>query len=321
MMEILKALLYYDKYNYSRNRALGMSYLNRFLIEEDAQFECVAPSCIWEVFDENSLSIKPIDEIKSKICCSHFIIAGGHNDGRLGTLMSGRMNTFIKRMFKLMRQNYRTELHPNIMVTFIGSERLECVQTDRFKKFYKEGGKIKYEYKIRKGEERRKFFPSKILDAYKSVGDDIEDFFQRNKNEIMPNKTGPFIPFNLSKSLFVSDNSIITFHLSLISDDEEKRIISKYFTVFKYPTTLHEAESNYALSVCYRQSFIVEHDLDRWIREDQVKWYRIDEPDIWQERIMQNYRELEGHLQSQSDNISYIESSDIESSCSDPEKE
>ena len=35
-----KALIYDDtNYAYSRNRAAGMSYLNRFIIEEDTQFE------------------------------------------------------------------------------------------------------------------------------------------------------------------------------------------------------------------------------------------------------------------------------------------
>ena len=36
-----KALIYDDtKYAHSRNRAIGTNYLNRFLIEEETQFEC-----------------------------------------------------------------------------------------------------------------------------------------------------------------------------------------------------------------------------------------------------------------------------------------
>ena len=110
----------------------------------------------------------------------------------------------------------------------------------------------------------------------------------------------------------------------MISDDEAKRIVKKVVSKkFKHfnSTALNEAENNYALSVCYRQSFIAELDWSRWNAESQVKWYRINEPDIWQERIMQNYKELKPLFQCRSDYISYIESSDIESSCSDTENE
>ena len=148
-----------------------MSYLNRFLIDEDAQFECVAPLCIWDIFDKTSLSLIPINEIESIIGCSlsslgHFIIADGPN-GKFQYNTMYRMS----RLIQLVKQKSQAKLHLNIMITFIGCARLECVQTDRFKKFYREGDKIKYEYKI--------------LDAYKSVGDDIEDFYQRNKNEMI----------------------------------------------------------------------------------------------------------------------------------------
>ena len=79
-----------------------MSYLNRFLIDEDAQFECVAPLCtsnnIWQVIHETSLSIKWINEIDSKICRSHLIIAGRHHE-RATEIVTGRysINTLIKR--------------------------------------------------------------------------------------------------------------------------------------------------------------------------------------------------------------------------------
>ena len=156
-----------------------MSYLNRFLIEEDAQFECVASLCIWDIFDKTSLSLKPINEIESIIGCSlsslgQFIIAGGPN-GKFQYNTMYRMS----RLIQLVKQKSQAKLHLNIMVTFIGCARLECVQTDRFKKFYKESGKIKYK--------------NQILNAYKSVGDDLEVFFQRNKNEmITANELEPF---------------------------------------------------------------------------------------------------------------------------------
>ena len=132
----------------------------------------------------------------SKIsCCSHLIIAGGHDGGKPEIVMSGdSINTLIERMFNLMEQNYRTELPPNIMVTFIGSERLECVQTNRCKKFYREGDKIEY-----KSSELK----PKILDAYKSVGDDIEDFFQRNKKELTTANDKKPSSLELSTSLSV----------------------------------------------------------------------------------------------------------------------
>ena len=176
MMEILKALFYEDRYYYSRNRALGMSYLNRFLIEEDAHFECVAPSCILDTFDKTfwQLQLKQINEIETKQCVQ-FIIAGGHEEMlEVWTRMQQ-----IERMLTLVELKYQTEHPLNVLVTLIGCNRLECVQTDRFKKIYKEGGKIEYE--------------SKFLDAYKSVGDDLEDFYQRNKNEmITANEKQPF---------------------------------------------------------------------------------------------------------------------------------
>ena len=37
-----KVLICENDRAYSRNRAVGISYLNRFLIEEDTQFECAA---------------------------------------------------------------------------------------------------------------------------------------------------------------------------------------------------------------------------------------------------------------------------------------
>ena len=107
----------------------------------------------------------------------------------------------------------------------------------------------------------------------------------------------------------------------MISDDEEKRIISKKFNDFKYSTALHEIENNYALSVCYRQSFIhkpitLELGEFNW---SEKGWYKIVEPDPWQERIVSNYQELNGRFQYKNDYVSdYIY---VESSCSETESE
>ena len=94
----------------------------------------------------------------------------------------------------------------------------------------------------------------------------------------------------------------------------------KYLTDFKYPTTLHETESNYALSVCYRQSFIHKSIPEKIGERYYVRnvWHRVDEPEPWQEKIMDNFQEFvnRGRAQYKSDYIS-----DIESSCSESDSE
>ena len=126
----------------------------------------------------------------------------------------------------------------------------------------------------------------------------------------------------LCLDFFVNKNLIITFHLSLISDDEEKRIVSRKLKYFKYSSALKEAENNYALSICHRTSFIAKlREKSGWdFPVNTLEWYQIKETDLWQEKIIQNYKELAGRFQYPSDFISDIGSSDIEilcSSCSD----
>ena len=58
------------------------------------------------------------------------------------------------------------------LITRIKSERLQCVQKEQYKKLYKEasneGAKIKYD-------------KNTTLLVYKSIGDDIDDFYDRIK--------------------------------------------------------------------------------------------------------------------------------------------
>ena len=58
-------------------------------------------------------------------------------------------------------------------MTFVGCERLKCVQKERFENLYRAGARVEYKSQDSAADE--------TLEVYKSVGDDIEDFFQRNK--------------------------------------------------------------------------------------------------------------------------------------------
>ena len=127
-----KALIYDDtKYAYSRNRAAGMSYVNRFLIEEDTQFECagIVELRVFEGFEvwqylRNSFQ-SHLDRFSNKsnsdfIC--HFILSGdffwGETTGFLG-------------LWDFMNVNFEDMSY---LITHIGSERLECVQKEQYEK-------------------------------------------------------------------------------------------------------------------------------------------------------------------------------------------
>ena len=156
-----------------------------------------------------------------------------------------------------------TDTKNKIIITKLCSVRTECFQLEKYKKFCKEGGNIRV----------GSYHTAKIK---RSVGDDIEDFVEQmewEKRSICSQKKG------------INEKNI-TFHLSLLSDKEEKKMLAsrkhavkkemrqlrnisasimQYPTVrerltwnyenFKYETRLSENEQNYALSVCYRKSF------------------------------------------------------------------
>ena len=247
---------------------MGMSFLNRFLIEEDTQFECdgihlLSKNDLWADADSYlSNHIKRLaddrNQNQSGPSILHFIIADYPR--RVAPREPLYMLDEVKRDAKVV---------VNLMVTVISSERLECVQKERYEKFYKEGDNIKYDFK--------KF--SYNFSVYKSVGDDMEDFLHRNKTGILPTyKKATFEESNMKSSLK-------TFHLSMISDDDEKQMILKKFSNFKLPTTCLKNEQNFALSICFRKTWIAS-------TTKQI-WWKIVEPDPWQEKIRENFDEFQ----------------------------
>ena len=88
-------------------------------------------------------------------------------------------------------------------------------------------------------------------------------------------------------------HSVKTFHLSMLSDQEERKIHyddtgNRKFDYFKKKTKLSKKEQNYALSLCWRKTIHMEP------LENGMRYYReIIEPDPWEERIKTNYEELQ----------------------------
>ena len=163
-MKPVKALLYYDDEDYSRNRAVGMSYLNRFLIEEDTQSEC---NGIFECTNARELknSITNLETNFQRISNESKSDFYGH------LVLSGDFcfNGDFSLKYSCLRVPY---LHGfPLMITRVGSERLECVQKKLYKKLYKDGGSIKY-YLVQGNCPRHK-----LKGVNKSVGDDVDNFY------------------------------------------------------------------------------------------------------------------------------------------------
>ena len=136
---------------------------------------------------------------------------------------------------------------------------MECVQKEKYEKIYKEGVRI----------ETSDWYnddfstPSQNVIAQKSVGDDIEDFYQEMESEkLCPRK---FIQKEKHKIGRINvqglNYEIQTFHLPMLSDEEEKKMqrtnpsFGKTTQKFKRRPKLSKNEHNYALSVCSRRTF------------------------------------------------------------------
>jgi len=90
-----------------------MSYLNRFVIDEESQFECDG---VFRLDDSSTQDILR-DE-------SHIVIAADFVTATNWQIL-------------------RTTMKPrsiNLMITCLGSERLECVQKREYEKFYRGEG-------------------------------------------------------------------------------------------------------------------------------------------------------------------------------------
>jgi len=101
-----------------------------------------------------------------------------------------------------------------------------------------------------------------------------------------------------------SDSKLIvrSFHLSLLTDQEESEIHSKgkkkgkeegkyqNFVEFRNKTAISENEQNFALSLCSRKTYYIKNV--NIIQVQRKVLFDIDELDPWQEMIMKNYLEL-----------------------------
>ena len=261
-----------------------MSYLNRFIIEEDIQFECNGVMGLLMEFSEDQFKrfygkhLEILD--KSKKTIVHLIIAADFG------LALTRHNMLTKFLLQLPEDK-------EIIISRVGSQRLECIQKEQYQKFYKEGGQVKIDA------------PEWKTELYKSIGDDIEDFYNRVKmNEInlIMNKTYETINDCWTKIIkLISLNSsnsklgVRSFHLSMLTDKEEsefhskgkKNYSGKYHNLaeFRNKTGISENEQNFALSFCGRKTYYIRYDNSRCFLFD------IDELDPWQEMIMKNYLE------------------------------
>ena len=283
------ALIYNDSKDYSRNRAAGMSYLNRFLIEEDTQFEC-AEIVEWKLGSSWENSVQDLEKkfIKlSKKSNSDFI---RHLFLSMDIFPNQKLsNILTDQPFKSLIKGLRTFSDTSHMITRIASRRLECVQKEHYECIQKEA----YE-KLYRERDKIEYNELRTDEVHQSIGNDIDDFYDRIKmNEIN------FVDRKLRKS----PNSVKTFHLSMLSDQEEKKMYRSFqasssvyeisedynrvnsedysgenfqehlnkssrfyyeehsehfggrFENFKNVTAVSKKETNYALSLCARKTF------------------------------------------------------------------
>ena len=251
-----------------RNRSIAMTYLNRLLIDEEIGDECIG------IYKSNQSVPSPKeviadDEFDSSIV--HLIVA--HNEpahdqsSYNGSIIEQTGMKSIMHHIKTPTWVRSTDAKCEIIITKLCSVRTECVQPEKYKKFCKEGGNIRVE-------------PYEFVKVERSVGEDIEDFVEQMELVKRPIKYD-------KKEI---NEKVITFHLSLLTDKEEKKMLASLeprkdamekemwrksanimrnplvrerltwqYENFKYETRLSQNEPNYALSVCYRKSFINKH--------------------------------------------------------------
>ena len=234
-----QVLFYKDEFSYSRNRAIGMRYLNRFIIEEEIQFECFG--IYDEEFTYNRLvpflnMLKTVSNDQADCITGHVIIA----DDISKYIPWNRCKAVCEHSI----------LDSSLIITRIESERLECVQKEKYKNFYT-GGLVSYDSGYN------------FQQAYKSIGDDIEVLFQLIASGKMTANYQR--PLRNSASDRFHECTVSTFHLSMLSDDEETKMqsngnhllnVNRRYPGFKFKTSISKNEHNYALSVCHRRTLI-----------------------------------------------------------------
>ena len=312
-----KVLYYNDENSYSRNHAIGMSYLNILIIEEDNQFECFGVlNGIVSAAEQASYSnyilenIPKVEKfISERKTIVHFIIAAD---------FGLQIKPWNIDMFRYINSILKSS--KKILITRIGSERLKCVQTEQYRRFYRKGDQInstiRSHSKLRIGRSSWTSFESDNTNSdtdsddeinsadvieyktevYKSVGDDIEDFYNLIKmkqincinpsNEPLLPKISLLDPSNSSKFI------IRSFHLSLLTDQEESESFKRRFYKFKNNTALSENKEYYALSLCARKTSYITYYKNKFWADRQLVLFDIDELDPWQEKIKKNFQEL-----------------------------
>ena len=261
-----------------------MSYLNRFIIEEDNQFECNA------IIANENLANFDCEHCDSKEAIFHCIFAYDYElEFNFADL------SFDKWVMSIMKSP------EEIMISRVSGQRWDCVQKENYQKFYREGGQVNTTTFWRPESGVHKYKTG----VYKSIGDDIEDFYNRIKmkkvklinqtygttNECWQ-KIIASIALNPSSSLkFV----VRSFHLSMLTEQEESEICSigtKYIgghqrSQFRNKTAISRNSLNFALSFCSRKTYYIQCDR----RNRKRILFDIDELDPWQEMIIKNHQE------------------------------
>ena len=203
-------------------------YLNRLIIEENMQFECYGVLDPVSIIPfETTNYIISLNEILWMIdkAIVHVIISDDFG------LKSYRRKVALSRFDKFLKLLWL--LAPNeIMITRIGSQRLECVQKEQYQNFYRLGGQVNT---IQTNHFHGAVDVSKYKTiVYQSVGDDIEEFYNHIKmnriylinpteetiylTRVMLQKILSLDPFNSSKLI------VRSFHLSMLTDQEENEM-------------------------------------------------------------------------------------------------
>ena len=261
---------------YSRNHALGMSYVNRFVIEEESQFECrgVHGLGALKIFKEvpNPWPTKP--SISTNTLKPDAISIPDRFGYSLPSRISEKLHILISvdlrgfmRLLKItnrLKELLKQFDEPDHMVTVIGSERLTCVLKEEYDKFYKGEGQIRHGL--------FSLGPPRYFVSRECIGDEIEDFFQRIKMKHMA--VNP-IKIRSTHHLFIDPkNAVRNFHISMLTEEKQNEMLIQQnsgseFPDFRNDTKLSKNEQNYALSICFRNTYI----------KNASKYYKIIDPD------------------------------------------
>ena len=114
-----------------------MTYLNRFLVEEETQFECDG------IYEEDSSTYSTDVHLRRVM-------------NRMSNKLSDSITVHILEAAEFDERQVFTnraayKLHPNLKltVTRLGSERIECVERNEYKKFIREGLGLNYKYQFK----------------------------------------------------------------------------------------------------------------------------------------------------------------------------